>query len=569
MCRPQLGKKSVPMDHRYILFKQIARGGMAEIYLGKQIGEDGFQRICCIKRILPSYANEEEFVKMFRDEAHICKRLQHANIVRVEGFEAVEGSYAIIMEFVVGSDLRNLLVKCEQTHVQIPTPCAIYIAAEAARGLHYAHTKLDDITGKPIGIIHRDISPQNIIVSFEGEIKVTDFGIADANNKATETQPGIVKGKYAYMSPEQISAQPLDARTDIFALSIILWEMLAMRRLFQGDSEIDTIQHVKTCHIPLDLRQLNPLVDDELAAIIAKGLEKNPQMRYLNAQEFEKTLRHYINKRYPDFTPEDLSKLMKGTLAERKLSLQDQIRQLLQETQAPLELTLSEDEARTTATPASQQTGSLPTQSTQSLQKKRKKFPAPIWSGLGIIALLLLAGLLYVVFHKEKKGTLELHTTPERVAIKIDGHSIQEGRYMQTPAHLSLPVGSHTLEVSRPGYTTDPISVQITDGITKKEVPLREHKAMAPLRIRVTTTDPKTYYLVVDTGLEISSLSSQHYWDVVGIPFGEKHIVEIYTDATKAILLMECSFTPRAQSWQAPFVVDANLEKKSCSYPLY
>ncbi len=555
------------MDHRYILFKQIARGGMAEIYLGKQIGEDGFQRICCIKRILPSYANEEEFVKMFRDEAHICKRLQHANIVRVEGFEAVEGSYAIIMEFVVGSDLRNLLVKCEQTHVQIPIPCAIYIAAEAARGLHYAHTKLDDITGKPIGIIHRDISPQNIIVSFEGEIKVTDFGIADANNKATETQPGIVKGKYAYMSPEQISAQPLDARTDIFALSIILWEMLAMRRLFQGDNEIDTIQHVKTCHIPLDLRQLNSLVDDELAAIIAKGLEKTPQMRYLNAQEFEKTLRHYINKRYPDFTPEDLSKLMKGTLAERKLTLQDQIRQLLQETQAPLELTLPEDEARTTTTPVSQHTGSLPTKSTGSLKKKKSQ--TPIWSGLGILSLLLLAVLLYVVFHKDKKGTLELHTTPERVAIKIDGHSIQEGRYVLTPAHLSLPVGSHTLELSRPGYAADPITVQITDGITKKEVALREQKAMAPLRIRVTTPDPKTYYLVVDTGLEISSLSSKHYWDVVGIPFGEKHIVEIYTDSTKATLLMTCTFTPRAQSWQAPFVVDANLEKKSCSYPLY
>jgi serine/threonine protein kinase len=553
------------MDHRYILFKQIARGGMAEIYLGKQIGEDGFQRICCIKRILPSYANEDEFVKMFRDEAHICKRLQHANIVRVEGFEEVEGSYAIIMEFVVGSDLRNLLVKCEQIHQQLPIPCALYIAAESARGLHYAHTKLDDITGKPIGIIHRDVSPQNIIVSFEGEIKITDFGIADANTKATETQPGIVKGKYAYMSPEQISAQPLDARTDIFALSIILWEMLAMRRLFQGDNEIETIQHVKTCYIPHDLQQLNPLVEDELAGILAKGLHKNPNMRYLTAQEFEKTLRQYINKRYPDFTPEDLSKLMKSTLAERKLTLQDHIRQLLQDTQAPLELTLPADEAPPTSAP---QTKSATSSQTQ-LKKRKKSSIAPILASLFLLTLFLGGGIFYLITQKEKKGNLELHTTPERVALKIDGQSLQQGRYVTTPIQLSLPQGPHTVEISRPGYAAEPHTFDVQEGTVKKEIVLREQKPMAPLRIRITSKEPKSYYVIIDSGLEASSISSQHYWDVIGILFGEKHIVEIYSDSTKSKMLMDCSFTPRAQSWQAPFVVDADLEKKRCAYPLY
>ena len=131
---------------RYILAKKIARGGMAEIYLGKQIGEDGFQRLCAIKRILPHYAQDKEFIEMFRDEAHICKRLQHANIVRVEGFEEVEGSYAIIMEFVNGSDLRSILSSCEKASKRLDIPMALYVVAEAGRGLHYAHTQVDEIT---------------------------------------------------------------------------------------------------------------------------------------------------------------------------------------------------------------------------------------------------------------------------------------------------------------------------------------------------------------------------------------------------------------------------------------
>ncbi|MBP6219443.1 MAG: serine/threonine protein kinase, partial [Oligoflexales bacterium] len=228
-------------NSRYILYKRVARGGMAEIYLGKHIGEDHFQRVCCIKRILPHYAQEHEFVEMFRDEAHICKSLQHANIVRVEGFEEVEGSYAIIMEFINGGDLRTVLSTCEKSGERISVPISVYMAAEAARGLHYAHTKRDEITGKELGIVHRDISPQNILISFEGEVKVTDFGIADAESKETETKPGIVKGKYSYMSPEQITAQAVDARTDVFALGIILWESLAMRRLFHAENEIEII----------------------------------------------------------------------------------------------------------------------------------------------------------------------------------------------------------------------------------------------------------------------------------------------------------------------------------------
>ena len=305
-------------ESRYILAKKIARGGMAEIYLGKHVGEDGFQRLCAIKRILPHYAQDKEFIEMFRDEAHICKRLQHANIVRVEGFEEVEGSYAIIMEFVDGPDLRSLLGACEKGGVRLSTPMAAFIAAEAARGLHYAHTKLDEITQQPLNIVHRDISPQNILLSYEGEVKITDFGIADAGSKITETKPGIVKGKYSYMSPEQISAKQVDARTDVFALAIVLWEMLAMKRLFQGENEVDTINIVRACKIPYKLTELNPEVDEELEQIVVKALSRDIRKRPPSAGDFERELKRYINKKHPSFTATDLGAFLKTQLAARR-----------------------------------------------------------------------------------------------------------------------------------------------------------------------------------------------------------------------------------------------------------
>ena len=219
---------------RYILGSKIASGGMAEIHLGKQISKDGFERICAVKRILPHLSSNRDFIEMFRDEAHICKKLQHTNIVRIEGFEHIGGSFAIIMEFVEGSDLRSILSACERSKMRLSVPMVLFVAAEAARGLHYAHTKRDDMSQALLGIVHRDISPQNILISYEGEVKVTDFGIAKAKNKSTETQTGTVKGKYSYMSPEQITAQKVDRRSDIFSLGIVLWEMLAMRKLFQA-----------------------------------------------------------------------------------------------------------------------------------------------------------------------------------------------------------------------------------------------------------------------------------------------------------------------------------------------
>ena len=321
----------------YILGQVVARGGMAEVYRGLHVGQDGFKRLVAIKRILPHHAQNSEFTEMFRDEAHIGQRLQHANVVKVEGFDIIDGSASIIMEFVDGSDLRSLLSATEVKKSQngkkayVPNDICVYIIAEAARGLHYAHTRRDDISGKPLNIVHRDMSPQNLLVSWEGEVKVTDFGIAAADRdfKATETKAGIVKGKYSYMSPEQISGKKCDPRTDVFALSVVLWEMLAMRRLFTADNEVEVIEMVRNCKIPVRLKDCNPNVTDELEAIVLRGLTKDPRKRYESMESLEKSLRSYLSKSSSPATASDLSAYIKDVMSERRELAQEEMRKIL------------------------------------------------------------------------------------------------------------------------------------------------------------------------------------------------------------------------------------------------
>lgn len=320
----------------YVLGKRIARGGMAEIYLGKAVGEAAFQKIVAIKRILPHYASDKEFIEMFRDEAHICKRLQHNNIVAVYDFTEVDGSYALVMEHVDGADLRSLLSACETAKTRLSVPMALFIAACSARALHYSHTKTDEITNEALGIVHRDVSPQNILISYEGDVKITDFGIASAENKLTETRPGVVKGKYSYMSPEQVAAKPLDGRSDVFSLAIVLWESLAMKRLFAGMTEVESIRKVQNCEIPYDLCELNPEVDAELKGLVMRGLSKDRKQRYQTAAAFEKDLLRYLHSRYSDFTSRELGNFLKRILAKKRDRTQDDIKETLAQESTPV-----------------------------------------------------------------------------------------------------------------------------------------------------------------------------------------------------------------------------------------
>src|SRR4051794_33161560 len=232
---------------KYTLFERIGRGGMAEVYKGRIQGPAGFERVFVVKRILPHLSDDASFIKMFVEEAKLSARLNHPNIVHIFELGAVEGEYFISMEYIRGHDLSETM-RAIWKALGPPRPELVaYIGREACRGLAYAHS-LTDETGKPLGMIHRDISPSNVMLSYEGAVKLLDFGIAKALGDTSEaTKSGTMKGKYAYMAPEQTEGDNVDHRSDIFACGIVLHEVLTGRRLFKGNNDVQTIERVRAC----------------------------------------------------------------------------------------------------------------------------------------------------------------------------------------------------------------------------------------------------------------------------------------------------------------------------------
>jgi serine/threonine protein kinase/CRP-like cAMP-binding protein len=260
---------------RYQLIQPIARGGMAEILLARPLS--GARRHCAVKRILPAYSQDLKFVSMFIDEARITIGLQHPHIVRLDDFGQVDGTYFMAMEYVDGTDLAALL----RVHVLrgegLPPIVAAAIVRDVADGLAHAHA-LRDPHGQPLGVVHRDVSPQNVLLSTTGEVKVTDFGIAAARNKLSLTTPGMVLGKAAYMAPEQARGEPVDFRVDLWALGVVLWECLVGDRLFSGKTAVDTLEAVLTAPIPAP-STLRPGIPVALDSLTATLLAREPAER--------------------------------------------------------------------------------------------------------------------------------------------------------------------------------------------------------------------------------------------------------------------------------------------------
>lgn len=293
---------------KYILLEKLAAGGMAEVYLAKSAGASGVNKFVAIKRILPQFSGNEEFIQMFQDEAKVSVNLNHSNVVSIYDFGVEHGQFYIVLEFVEGRNLRQIINELKKNNKSLKIEEAVYIIKEAAAGLDHAHRCTDQKTGRPLNITHRDMSPQNIMVSFEGEPKVIDFGIAKQSDaEKEETRAGTLKGKFAYMSPEQAESEEVDPRTDVFALGIILWELLANDRLFTGSNENAILRKVRECQIP-SIRKINPLVPVELERIVMKALSKEKNNRYQTAANLQKELNRFLNTQYPDFSTQDLSK---------------------------------------------------------------------------------------------------------------------------------------------------------------------------------------------------------------------------------------------------------------------
>ena len=272
---------------RYEVLGEIASGGMATVFLGRVTGAKGFQRLVAIKRLHPHLESEEDFVSMFLDEARLAAKIRHQNVVGTLDVEDQEGLY-IVMEFIEGDRLLGLLRHAAKSGERIPIPVAIRIALDTLAGLHAAH-ELPDDDGEMLGLVHRDVSPQNILVGVDGVARLTDFGIAKATSRLTVTRDGQLKGKIAYMAPEQTKRVEIDRRVDIFAMGIITWEMLTSKKLFTGESDVEVLNQLLFEPIPR-LKESAPGIPPAIDAAVMKALERDPAKRYATAAEFADAL---------------------------------------------------------------------------------------------------------------------------------------------------------------------------------------------------------------------------------------------------------------------------------------
>ncbi len=293
----------------YYLLELINVGGMAEVYKAKTFGVEGFEKIVAIKKILPEVAEDEEFIKMFIDEAKISVQLQHPNVVQILQLGKFKDSYFIAMELVNGKDLKTIRRRLKRVDLLMPVEQTAFLISQVCDGLDYAHRKVDE-QGNPLNIIHRDISPQNVIVSYEGTVKLIDFGVAKAKSKSTKTQAGMLKGKFSYMSPEQVAGKPIDRRSDIFSLGIVLFEMLTGKRLFLGKNDVETLEKIRKAEVPPP-SVFNSSVPPELDRIVLKALAKDREERYQWADEFGEDLKRFNFQSPKKFTRQDMMSFMR------------------------------------------------------------------------------------------------------------------------------------------------------------------------------------------------------------------------------------------------------------------
>ncbi|QDG53339.1 PEGA domain-containing protein [Persicimonas caeni] len=300
---------------KYQLIEKIGEGGMAEVYLAKQMGDlAGFEKRVALKTIYPHLTEREDLVVMFLDEARIAAQLNHPNIVQIYDLGKVDDTLYIAMEYIHGQDLRRICEKGIDEDNFLPREFAARIIADAAAGLHYAHTSTDE-QGRPRNIVHRDVSPQNILVSMEGQVKMVDFGVAKAEDRLGHTQAGQRKGKLSYMSPEQLESKNVDARSDVYTLGIVLYETTVGKRLFRGRSDFETMNLVANAKVtpPSEVR---PDFPAELEAIILKALQKEREDRYQSAQELQMALEDWLHAQDRRVGRVELGEYMRGLFSE-------------------------------------------------------------------------------------------------------------------------------------------------------------------------------------------------------------------------------------------------------------
>lgn len=293
---------------KYYLLEKIATGGMAELFRAKLTGAEGFEKLIAIKKILQHLNSEDKLVSSFIDEAKLAALLHHPNIVQVYDFGYMNDTYYIAMEYLFGKDLRFTFKRTIEKNISIDIEISLYIVSQLLSGLDYAHT-LNDFSGKPLKIIHRDIGPQNIFITYDGQVKIIDFGIAKAATQDTNTQIGTIKGKVSYMSPEQANGDVVDHRSDVFSAGIVLYELLTLRKMYEGDT-FQVLAKARNASFE-SLENINGNLPKSIYGIVKKALEKNPDNRYQTAEAMLTDIESFIIENSIRFNQKDLSSFMK------------------------------------------------------------------------------------------------------------------------------------------------------------------------------------------------------------------------------------------------------------------
>jgi serine/threonine protein kinase len=289
---------------KYLILDHLVDGGMAKICRARHLGEQA-NKIVAVKMVQPQFSNDEAFVRMFQDELNITFGMLHPNIMQVYDYGKTSGQLYTAMEYIHGANLKQYLDRLKEKKVVFPVEISCYIISQVCLGLHYAHMFTDKLTGKPYNIVHRDISPHNIMLTYDGAVKVIDFGIAKASTNSEATQAGTIKGKLSYLAPEYLDGLDLDARYDEFAVGITLWELLCSRKLFQANNDLAVLKQIQACKI-IPPSEINPSVPKELDVIVMKSLSKDRAHRYENLDQMNRALVRFLYSTYPEFNASDL-----------------------------------------------------------------------------------------------------------------------------------------------------------------------------------------------------------------------------------------------------------------------
>ena len=459
---------------KYRLLAGIGRGGMADVFLGSASGPAGVNKLVVIKRLRDGHGDNPTFVSMFLDEARLAARLNHPNIVHTYEVHEVGNEYIIVMEYLEGQPLRRFIKAFAAREECCPPALAAHLMVEILNGLHYVH-EMADYDGTPLRIVHRDVSPQNLFITYDGQVKVLDFGIAKGTLNATETQSGVLKGKFAYMAPEQASAEAVDRRADLFATGVVMWELLTRRRLFRGDTA-NTLLQLVSAPIPAP-SSVSPGVPPELDQIVLKALARSPDARFSTALEMSSALSDFIERSRQVVRHQDVARTMLQLFGDERDDMTRRVQSYMSSRVPMLSMPMVEREA-TASTALLQSTSTVLPPATPQIARQR------LWPffATAAVALTSVVGAFWARAHPKPLPTshpaligrankewsesfhLTLSSQPIEAQVEWGGKIVG-----QTPLLIDLLPGPQTFVLSHNGHYNATVLVNVSPGMAGRE----------------------------------------------------------------------------------------------------